>query len=83
MNALEILGDIVEIIVGGITQVAAGIGNGISTLVQDLFFSTTGSGETATTELSTFAIVLCIFAGVSLALGLAYLVFNWLRSFGN
>lgn len=83
MNALEILGDIVEIIVGGISQVANGIGQGISALVQQLFFTTSGSGETATTELSTFAVVLCIFAAVSLALGICYLIFNWLRSFGN
>ena len=83
MSGIDILNEIVEIIVGGISAVATGIGTGISDLVSSLFFVTTTGPNGDTTTLSTCAIVLCVFAGMGLALGLCYLVFNWLRSFGK
>lgn len=79
MTALEILQEIISILVGGIQGVATGIGQGLTTLVQAIFF--TGTGETQT--LSLFGILIIVFGGVALALGLCYFVVNWLKSLGN
>lgn len=73
-----ILGQIVEILVGGLTGMASGIGSGLNAMVQDLFITTTEG----VSSLSTFGIVVCIFAGVSLAVGLTTLVTKWIMSLG-
>lgn len=83
MNGVALLTSIIEILVGGITGVATGIGNGLSSLVQNIFLVTTGSGESATTSLSTFGTLIIIFAGISLALGLCRWVVNFLSSLGS
>lgn len=73
-----ILTQIIELLVGGITGVASGIGSGLSTLAQDIFM--TGTGDTQT--LSTFGALICIFAGISLAIGLSRWVVNFVTSLG-
>lgn len=73
-----ILGQIVEILVGGLTGMASGIGSGLNAMVQDLFITTTEG----TSSLSTFGIVVVIFAGVSLAVSLTTLVTKWIMSLG-
>lgn len=78
MTGVQILKAIVEILVGGITGVAEGIGGGLSTLAQSIFLS--GSGETQT--LSTFGILIVSFAGISLAVGLCRWVVNFVTSLG-
>lgn len=82
MNGVEIVQDIVEILVAGITELGAGIGSGISEFAQALAFTTTGEGSNATTTLSVFFVLVIVFAGVSLAIGLTRLVFGWLESLG-
>lgn len=82
MDGVALLSSIIEILVGGITGVATGIGNGLSSLVQNIFLVTKGSGESATTTLSTFGTIIIIFAGISLALGLCRWVVNFLSSLG-
>lgn len=77
---MEILTQIIEILVGGITGIATGIGGGLSTLVQSIFL--TSGGEGATT-LSTFGIMVIVFAGISLAIGLSRWVLNFLTSLGS
>jgi len=79
MTGTAIMTSIIEILTGGITGVATGIGGGLTTLVSNLFF--TGTGETQT--LSVFAVILVVFAGISLALGLCRWVVNWISSFGS
>lgn len=79
----SILTQIIELLVGGITGIAEGIGKGLSTLVQDIFITTSGSGESATYELSTFGTLIVVFAGISLAIGLSYLIVHWLGSLGS
>lgn len=74
--------ELIELLVGGITGVAKGIGEGLSSLVQSIFMQTTGSGETAVTSLSVFGAVIIIFAGVSLAIGLSRWVVNFVTSLG-
>ena len=82
MTGTQIMQSIIEILVGGITQVAQGIGSGLSTLAQSVFLQTTGTGETATTSLSTFGVLIVVFAGISLAIGLSRWVVNFVASLG-
>lgn len=82
MSGTEIVSDIVEILVAGITQLGTGIGQGISNFAQALAFTTTGEGSSATTSLSVYFVLVIVFAGVSLAIGLTRLIFMWLESLG-
>ncbi len=75
---MAILTDIIEILVGGISGVATGIGGGLSTLATSVFL--TGTGETQT--LSTFGTLIVCFAGISLAIGLCRWVVNFVTSLG-
>ena len=54
MTGVQIMQSIIEILVGGISGVATGIGQGLSTLAQSVFLQTTGEGASASTSLSTF-----------------------------
>lgn len=77
----NILQEFVDLLVGGISNLASGIGSGVNGFVQDLFLTV---GENGTvTGLSTFGGVVAIFGGISLAVGLTTLIFNWIRSIGN
>lgn len=82
MTGTQIMQSIIEILVGGITQVAQGIGSGLSTLAQSVFLQTTGTGESAKTSLSTFGVLIVVFAGISLAIGLSRWVVNFVASLG-
>lgn len=83
MSGTQIMQSIIEILTAGITQVAQGIGSGLSTLAQSVFLQTTGSGESATTTLSTFGVLIVVFAGISLAIGLSRWVVNFVASLGS
>lgn len=78
----SLLMEIIELLVGGITGVAEGIGKGLSSLAQSIFLQTTGTGEAATTSLSVFGMLIIIFAGISLAIGLSRWVVNFVTSLG-
>lgn len=82
-KALLLMSDIIKILVGAIKDFATGIGQGLSALVQSVFLVTTGEAASATTTLSVFGIVIIIFAGVSLAVGLSRWVVNFLTSLGS
>lgn len=82
MTGVQIMQSIIEILVGGISGVATGIGQGLSTLAQSVFLQTTGSGESAVTSLSTFGVLVVVFAGISLAIGLSRWVVNFVASLG-
>lgn len=75
MTATALMTEIIGILVGGITGVATGIGEGLSTLTQSIFLGAEGT-------LSTFGIVVLIFAGISLALGLCRWCVNLVTSLG-
>lgn len=80
MTAL--LSEIIEILVGGITNIASGIGSGLQSLVTDIFV--TGSGTTESPyKLSVYGGVIVVFAGIALAVGLSRFVVSWLSSLGN
>lgn len=82
MDGVSIMQEVIEILVGGLSSMAEGIGTGLSQLAQSIFLVTTGSGDTATTTLSTFAILVVVFAGISLAIGLSRWVVNFVASLG-
>lgn len=76
-----ILTEFIQLLVGGITELATGIGSGVNGFVKDLFLTTDAQG--AITGLSTFGGVIAIFGGIALATGITTLIFNWIRSIGN
>lgn len=82
MTGVQIMQAIIEILVGGISGVATGIGQGLSTLAQSVFLQTTGEGASATTSLSVFGVLVVVFAGISLAIGLSRWVVNFVASLG-
>lgn len=82
MTGVQIMQAIIEILVGGISGVATGIGQGLSTLAQSVFLQTTGEGASAVTSLSVFGVLVVVFAGISLAIGLSRWVVNFVASLG-
>lgn len=78
MTGVAMVEQIVGILVAGIKGLATGIGEGVSDLAQNLFL--TGTGETQT--LSVFGTLICVFAGISLCIGLSRLIFQWVSSLG-
>lgn len=76
---MGILTEIIQILFGGITGAAEGIGSGLSTLAQSIFLATSGD----TTTLSVFGTLIVVFAGISLAIGLSRWVVNFVASLGN
>lgn len=79
---MQILTAIIELLVGGITGIAKGIGQGLSTLVTDIFV--TGAGTTENPyALTVFGTVVVVFAGIALAMGLCRLVVKWVSSLGG
>lgn len=82
---MDTLQEIVGILVSGITEVAEGIGGGLQSLVQNIFLIGTTDSNTGVftaTGLSTFGIVVIVFAGIGLALGLSRWVLNFVTSLG-
>lgn len=74
-----ILTQIIELLVGGISGVAKGIGGGLSELAQSIFLS---AGAEGAQTLSAFGSLIVIFAGISLAIGLSRWVVNFVTSLG-
>lgn len=73
-----VLQEIVSLLTSGITQMAQGIGAGLSELVEAIFVETTGDAQT----LSVFGGVVVVFAGISLAIGLCRWVTGFITSLG-
>ena len=76
-----VLQEIITLLVSGISQMASGIGSGLTALVSNIFLET--DATTGTTQLSTFGGMIVVFAGIALAIGLCRWVVNWLTSLGN
>lgn len=75
-----ILTSIIELLTGGLTGMATGIGGGLNQAVTNLFIAT---GDGGAQTLSTFGSVVAIFAGIGLAVGLTTLVTKWVMSLGS
>ena len=78
MTGTALVSAIVEILVSGITGVATGVGQGLSTLASNIFFVTTEGSTT----LSVLGICIISFAAISLALALCRWVLNFFSSLG-
>lgn len=74
-----ILSEIIDLLVSGITEYATGFGAGLASAVEAIFLTT---GEGGAQTLSTTGGLIVIFAGLSLAIGITKLVFNWIASLG-
>ena len=74
----DILSMILQILVGGFTAIAEGVGPAFSALAEGIFL--TGTGDTKT--LSTFGILVVTFAAISIGLGLCRWVLNFITSLG-
>lgn len=78
----SVLSEIVQILVGGLSQMASGIATGLNTMATNLFV--TGAGTEADPyTLSVFGGVVAIFGGIALAVGLTTLVTRWIMSLGG
>lgn len=75
----EVLQEIINLLTGGITAIASGIGGGLKSLVENIFLDSSGADGTA---LSTFGALIIVFAGISLAIGLCRWVMNFVTSLG-
>lgn len=71
-----ILQEIISILVAGISGIATGVGQGLTTLAQTLFLGTEAG------SLSVFGGLVVVFAGISLAIGLCRWVVDWITSLG-
>jgi len=79
---VAVLQELVQILVGGITDLASGIGTGINSMVTDLFLS--GSGTQADPyKLSAAGGVIAVFGGIALAIGLTTLVTKFIMTLGS
>lgn len=76
-----VLQEIITLLVSGISQMATGIGSGLTSLVSNIFLETDVS--TGTQSLSVFGGIIVVFAGIALAVGLCRWVVNFLTSFGK
>ncbi len=76
----NVLKEIIDLLVGGISGMATGLAQGINTYVSDLFIKT---GEGGAQSLSTFGGMVAIFGGIALAVGITRRIFSWLVSLGG
>lgn len=72
----NILTEIIQLLTGGLAEMATGIGSGLNSLARSIFLTTEGT-------LSLFGGLIVIFAGIALAVGLSRWVVNFLTSLGN
>lgn len=77
-----VLTELIELLVGGITAMASGIGSGLSDLTKAVFLDGAGTQADPYT-LSVFGGVVGIFAGIALAVGLSTKIVTWVTSLGN
>lgn len=80
MSGTALVSDIIEILVSGISGIATGVGQGLSTLAKGIFFETPTEGNTTLSVLGTC--IVC-FAAISLALSLCRWVLNFFSSLGQ
>ena len=78
MEGTAIVTAIIEILVSGISGIATGVGSGLSTLAQSIFFSTAEGGG-----LSVLGTCIIVFAAISLGLSLCRWVLNFFTSLGQ
>ena len=78
----NVLSEFMQLLVGGISDLATGIASGVAGMAKALFLEVDGTTG-AVTGLSTFGGIVAIFAGVALAVGITTRVYTWITSLGN
>lgn len=76
----NVLTEIINLLVSGLSTYATGFGKGLSNAVESIFLV---AGEGGAMTLSTTGGLIVVFAGLSLAIGLTKLVFNWIVTLGG
>lgn len=79
---MQLVQQMVQILVAGLSEMATGIGGGLNDLVQSVFLTNPGT-EGASWQLSVFGQVILCFGGIALAIGLSRFIVNWVTSWGN
>lgn len=78
----SVLDQFMQLLTGGIVNLAEGIATGVSTMAKALFLEV--NAETgAVSGLSVFGGIVAIFAGIALAVGITTRVYTWITSLGN
>lgn len=75
-----VLTEFINILVGGVTQMATGLASGVVAMAKALFLE---EAEGVVTGLSIFGGIIAIFAGISLAVGITTRVYLWVTSLGH
>lgn len=78
MNGTQIMTQMIQLLVGGIVEMAKGIGAGLSEIANSIFLQTVEG----VVSLSTFGAMILIFAGISLAIGLTRWGLQFFTSLG-
>lgn len=79
---MQLVQQMVQILVAGLSEMATGIGGGLNDLVMSVFLTNPGT-EGASWQLSVFGQVILCFGGIALAIGLSRFIVNWVTSWGN
>lgn len=82
-TGISVLGDIIDLLTGGLVKMGEALGGGVNAIVTNLFVQTVGEGSNATTTLSVFGIITCVFGGIALAIGLGRRFVMWIQTLGN
>lgn len=77
---MDVLGDIIEILIGGISDFGSGLATGINTFIKSLFLEYSAQG--AYEGLSTFGIITIVFMGLALAIGITRWIVRFVRNRG-
>ncbi len=75
----DVVKEIVNVLISGLTEFGKGLGQGISDIVTAMMYT----GEGASKALSPFFVVVLVFAAIALCVSLTTLLFNWLRNLGG
>lgn len=83
MTGTQIVTEIITILVSALKPFGQAIGEALSSMATSIFLQVTGTGADATTTLSTFGVLIIVFAAISLAVGLSRWVLNFVTSLGG
>lgn len=76
---MNVLGDIIEILIGGITDFGSGLATGMNTFIKSLFLD---YNEGTYVGLSTFGIITIVFMALALATGITRWIVRFVRNRG-
>lgn len=76
---MNVLGDIIEILIGGITDFGSGLATGMNTFIKSLFLD---YNDGVYVGLSTFGIITIVFMALALATGITRWIVRFVRNRG-